>query len=503
MSGRRRGDASGEDGAALSLAHSERLRRWHQQQASQIELDLQQQALAEQQSWQMLAIGRTDYAALYEQAPAGYLSLDAGGCIVRANLAAAALLGRRRAELPGQCLPGFFDAPARERLREFIAATLAGAAPGALELLLGGRQVRIEANLDQPAQRCRMILTDMGTTAVREAARRRAFEVLDHMAEGVLVCDAARRIVSVNPAFVRLTGYAAEDVLGRRTGFLIAAQAAPAWRGALRGLRQAPRWEGELSGRRRDGSVYAGMVSLSVVRDGDGGVHYIGVFSDITARRQAENSQRLALHLERRKEQERERIARDIHDELGQNLLALRIDVAMLAERSGARHPRLHQRARAALQNVDATIRSVRGIMNDLRPAVLDLGLCAALEWQVAEFRRDSGLRCTLSLPPEAALPPLPAAMEIALFRSLQEALLNIRRHAHASAVAVQLLLPAGGLAFSVTDDGVGLAPGARAKPDAFGLIGMEQRVGALGGRLTMESALAGGGCRLRLSFDL
>jgi PAS domain S-box-containing protein len=507
MTGRRRADPTVAGVAAMQMhrmADSDRLRLWHQQQATQIELDLQQQALAEQQSWQSQAIGRTDYAALYEQAPAGYLSLDADGCIVRANLAAAELLGRRHDDLPGQYLLGFFDPPAQARLRAFIEATFAGGARGVLELpLLGARQVRIEANVDLPARRCRMILTDMGTPDMREAARRRAFEVLDHMGEGVLVCDRVRRIVSVNPAFTRLTGYAAEDVLGRHPGFLIAPQSACAYRLALRTLRQSDRWEGELEGRRRDHSLYAGMVSLSAVRDGERDAYYICVFSDVTARREAEISTRLAAHLERGKEQERERIARDLHDELGQNLLALRIDVAMLAARTIDTHQRLHRRACAALENVDTTIRSVRGIMNELRPAVLDLGVCAALEWQVAEFRRRSGLECTLALPAEAELPPLAPQMEIVLFRSLQEALVNIRRHAEASEVKVRLALRQRRLEFSVTDNGVGLAPDSSAKPDSFGLIGMAQRVAALGGRVLIDSPAEGHGCRLTVSFDL
>ncbi|MET0267023.1 MAG: sensor histidine kinase, partial [Duganella sp.] len=211
----------------------------------------------------------------------------------------------------------------------------------------------------------------------------------------------------------------------------------------------------------------------------------------------------LTSHLETVKEEERKRIARDIHDELGQNLLALRIDVSMLEQRTSVRHGRLHQRVNGALEQIDGAVRSVRGIMNDLRPAVLDLGLLAALEWQAAEFRKRTGLACVLALPPEADFAVIGGQLEIVLFRCLQEALSNVRRHAGASQVAIVLSLHDGQLHFSVADNGVGIAPGQRAKRDSFGLIGMAQRVEALGGQMAVEHYVAGDGCTLSLRFDL
>lgn len=212
---------------------------------------------------------------------------------------------------------------------------------------------------------------------------------------------------------------------------------------------------------------------------------------------------RLTTHQETLREEQRQRVARDVHDELGQNLLALRIDIAQLQARASLPRGRLRRRIDAALDNVDSIIRSVRGIMNELRPAVLDLGLYAAVEWQVREFQQRSGLACTLLLPPEAQVPALAAPFELALFRNLQEALLNVLRHAHASAVEVRLALDGGALTLSVADDGVGLDPASCARQDVFGLAGMEQRMAALGGRLRIDSPTPGAGCRLTLSFDL
>ncbi|MYM36327.1 PAS domain S-box protein [Duganella sp. FT94W] len=566
MPGRRRADALAAK-ATLSptaLADSEQLRQWHQQQASQIELDLQQHVLAALQSERDLAqADRVHYATLYDQSPAGYLSLDADGRIVRANQAAAMLLEQRHDDLAGLPLEYFASPAARPRLRRFVANLFASGARAVLELPLAPppkpgqvpgrapRRLRIEANLDAVARRGRLILTDLGTVGRRDAARLRAFEVLDNLGEGVLVCDRAQRIVAVNPAFTRLTGYPAEDVLGRSPRFLLRPGAARHYAAAVQALRRGCRWLGEPEGRRRDGSRFVASLSLTAVYDDDGAIDYfIAVFSDISARRQAETAlralsgeldarvvlrttelaaanqrlleevdqhkrtaaqlqrsraqlSRLAAHQETVREEERQRVARDIHDELGQNLLALRIEMTQLQGRTGPAGGRLRQRVDLALENLDATIRSVRGIMNELRPAVLDLGLSAALEWQVQQFRHRSGIACALELPPEAQVPSLPAPLQMALFRNLQEALVNVRRHAQASAVRVQLAQTTSSLTLSISDDGVGLDPARRADGDGFGLIAMEQRMAALGGRLLIDTPPSGRGCRLTLSFDL
>jgi PAS domain S-box-containing protein len=415
-------------------ADSEQLRRWHELQVSQIELDMQTTALAElQHERDQAEAGRDRYAALYDQAPAGYLSLDENGRITRANHAAAELLACRRDELPGKHFEQFVAPQAQAALRRFLAELFASGHRAVLEAPLFDphvrndadmlRQVHIEANLDAVGRKCRMILTDIGTADMREAARRRAFQVLDSIGEGVLVCDIDQNIVSVNRAFTVLTGYPVEEALGRNPRFLGRAGAHPPGyhSEAMRCLRTYGKWQGVVYNRRRDGTPYSAHMSLTVIRDDAGKISYfIGVFSDITARQQAESDllrlshelderveartaeltesreqlRQLAEHLETVKEEERKRIARDIHDELGQNLLALRIDISMLSARTGERHMRLHRRVEAVLENVDNTIRNVRYIMNELRPAVLDLGLQAALEWQAAEFRKRGSLDC-------------------------------------------------------------------------------------------------------------
>jgi signal transduction histidine kinase/CHASE1-domain containing sensor protein len=200
---------------------------------------------------------------------------------------------------------------------------------------------------------------------------------------------------------------------------------------------------------------------------------------------------RLAAHADQIKEGERKRIAREIHDDLGQNLLALRIEADMLASRTRVRHPRLHERARSTLSQIDATIKSVRQIINDLRPNVLDLGLNAAVDWQIAEFERRTGILCELVENHKDIR--LDDHCATAFFRILQESLSNISRHAGASVVKVELKMGADQLSMTVSDNGVGLVAGGRNKVGSFGLVGIEERINILGGHFSITSSPGAG----------
>jgi signal transduction histidine kinase/CHASE1-domain containing sensor protein len=200
---------------------------------------------------------------------------------------------------------------------------------------------------------------------------------------------------------------------------------------------------------------------------------------------------RLADHAYQIKELERKRIAREIHDDLGQNLLALRIEGEMLASRTRGTHSRLHARARATLQQIDTIIKSVRQIINDLRPTVLDLGLSAAVEWQVNQFQRRTGIQCEVH--DENGEIALPDHCATAFFRILQESLTNVVRHANATRVVVELRLNAGWLSMTIKDNGCGLPPGGRNKFGSFGLVGIEERIVILGGTCAVFSEPGGG----------
>jgi signal transduction histidine kinase len=225
--------------------------------------------------------------------------------------------------------------------------------------------------------------------------------------------------------------------------------------------------------------------------------------SEAQLKRSHDQLRRLAAHAEQIKEGERKRIAREIHDDLGQNLLALRIEADMLSSRTSDRHPHLHERASRTLSQIDATIKSVRQIINDLRPNVLDLGLGAAVEWQIDEFRRRTGIACELTGDSLEAV-PIGDQCATAFFRILQESLNNIARHARATSVKVELKLDRPEpcrLSMTVSDNGVGM-PSGGPRAGSFGLVGIEERIKLLHGLFSIRSA-PGEGTSLFVSVPL
>ena len=225
-------------------------------------------------------------------------------------------------------------------------------------------------------------------------------------------------------------------------------------------------------------------------------IGYRGTAKDLTARKEAELALRqsqqelreLTAHQEWVKEDERKRIAREIHDDLGQNLLALRIDVSMLDAATAGKHPELNAGIRAVLAQIDNTMKSVRAIINNLRPSVLDLGLQAAIEWQVQQFRNRTAIPCSLIIDEEDFDDMLDEESATSVFRIVQESLTNISRHAYASHAEITMRREDNILIITIGDNGVGSFPGNQRKPRSFGLIGIRERIHRMGGELTVES---------------
>jgi signal transduction histidine kinase len=188
-------------------------------------------------------------------------------------------------------------------------------------------------------------------------------------------------------------------------------------------------------------------------------------------------------------ENERRRIARDIHDDLGQNLLALKIDLGLLRSHSAELGPKINEQLALISGNLDLAIRSLRGIINDLHPVALQGGLRQAAESQLREFSRINNIAHQFD-----AEPGLDEAghgeLDTTVFRVLQESLANIARHAKASMVRVALARQGQALRMMVSDNGVGLPPGARLR--GCGLQGIEERARAAGGTLAVDSGPGG-----------
>ena len=229
-----------------------------------------------------------------------------------------------------------------------------------------------------------------------------------------------------------------------------------------------------------------------------GAVQWDGIMTNIT---ESKNEQldvlrsrarlaELTEHSEQVKEQERARIAREIHDDLGGNLSAIKMALSMLSARLPP-DPVLQEKAAYLDSLVDRSIEAVHRISLDLRPSTLDLGIVAALEWQAREFEKTTGVACIFrSAERDIELDPDHAA---ALFRIFQEALTNVAKHAGASRVTVTLRRQRQHLTLVIADNGRGMLPADRLKPQSFGLRGMSERARALGGTLSLSAAPGGG----------
>jgi signal transduction histidine kinase len=233
--------------------------------------------------------------------------------------------------------------------------------------------------------------------------------------------------------------------------------------------------------------------------DEGGGGTVLAIAREVTERKRFEQLLReLGFRREAAREDERKAIARELHDELGQLLSALRFEISVLRMRFGAEQPAVAERAASMLSLVDSVIRLQRDLVSSLRPAVLDLGIGAALEWLVGEFRERNGIDCTLQLS-ESQI-HLDADQTTVVFRIVQESLTNVTRHARATHVQVALRRVGDEYMVSVQDDGQGFDPGGARHPKSLGLMGLQERALMLAGTLAILSA-PGEGTRVVVTF--
>ncbi len=196
----------------------------------------------------------------------------------------------------------------------------------------------------------------------------------------------------------------------------------------------------------------------------------------------------LAQHLQISVEAERHAIAREIHDDVGGSLTALKFELDWL--RRHAATPEVQQRVLAALETVTHAIEASQRIMQNLRPAILDQGLVAALQWLASRFEKRTGIVCELRTRHERLT--LPAGVPLVAYRTAQEALTNVSKHAQASRVVVDLSLTGGVLSLEVSDNGCGLSASDLDKASSFGIRGLHERAGTVGGWVDLSSTAAG-----------
>jgi PAS domain S-box-containing protein len=322
---------------------------------------------------------------------------------------------------------------------------------------------------------------------VQEALRlsRESFSKAFHSSPDPILISTLRhgRIIEANDSLVRTTGYRREELIGR-TSMELGLWLKQKERTNFTHLLQKQKFvhDLEVNFRMKMGEIRVGLLSAQVINIG-GEPCSVAIMHDITERKKAEEELRrsqeqlrnLSEHLQRAREEEREGIAREIHDELGQVLTALKMDLSWLGKRLPFDKESLHEKVEAMSKLIDTTAQTVKRISTQLRPGLLDdLGLVPAIEWQAQQFQERTQIPCELELETDDIV--LDRELVTAFFRIFQEALTNVARHADATLVKVTLKSKDGKLLLRVSDNGRGITKQQISHPKSFGLLGMRER---------------------------
>jgi PAS domain S-box-containing protein len=321
--------------------------------------------------------------------------------------------------------------------------------------------------------------------------------IVEATASALLILSHDDRILEFNPEAERIFGHRRFEVLGQPfLELCLPVEFHAAVAADLREVRAGASPPGfETPVQTRDGRGRTILWSFTRLAGGEGRTaSIIATGHDITERREAEETRRmreLAAHLQSARENERKHVAREIHDELGQALTGLRLEVSALARQATGAQSGLPERFARLGGMIDGTIAAVRRLAAELRPQILDeLGLLEAIRWQTREFESRSGIACTVELVEDEI--HCGSDRAIAIFRILQESLTNVARHAGATHVVVRLRENGEQIVLEVEDDGRGITREQMKDARSFGLLGMQERARMFGGQLVVEGRAGG-----------
>lgn len=337
-------------------------------------------------------------------------------------------------------------------------------------------------------------------------------EVLDQIMDCVFMFDPETlQFLYANREAVEQLGYSREELLNMRPMDIKPEYDEHSFRNfispLLHGVKREIRFE--TLHRTKRGENISVYVLLQLLAPKTGEKKFIAVVRDISEIRRAEQylrqsqqeSREFATRIESARDDERANIARDIHDELGQYLTALRMEASLIKIKYGDENPSLAEHLTSMKGNIDSMIATVREIANKLRPSVLDHGLIVAVKWLLDTYRRSTGLVIRLYVN-ESQDVNIPAELTTAIFRILQESLTNVVRHAEAKSVDVAITISKKEISLMVYDDGKGIYPPTNPKRKTFGLLSIRERAKRWGGAVSIDS-VPGWGTELIVSFPL
>ena len=482
-----------------------------------------------------LGDSETRYRSLYNNTPAMLHSIDQEGRILGVSDYWLEVMGYRREDVIGQNLTDFYTESSREYAENFvfpeffrtgickdIPYQLHTADGLVIDVLLSavaerddkGRPVRslavsVDVTERNRAQRALQVAQEeLGryTRGLEKQVQERTREInsiLRYTPDVVSIKDGDGYYTLINTCFEQILGRSNEAVQGLRDDDLFPEEVARQFRqNDLKVLRERRSFQFEEQMPHRDGTMhyYLSVKFPFFGEDGEAsGVCEIS--TDITDVKKAQNQlRRLSASIMAGQEKERAAIARELHDELGQVLTALRMDSVWMSQRLAEKDPAAAGRARDMCRLIDKNIEDVRGIAIRLRPGVLDdLGLVAALEWYTTDIERRSEILCSFD---HQSIPPISETVATAAYRIAQEALTNTVRHSQATKASVTLQAVNHHLLLTVRDDGRGFDPQAVPESEGIGLAGMKERANLVGGRLRVRS-VKGEGTQIRLEVPL
>jgi PAS domain S-box-containing protein len=466
--------------------------------------------------------------AILHQEAFGCCDSDLTGRILSVNQACCDILGRSLSQLLGRTFLSFVhptDIPKAGDLMEGMAAGSQGwelelhyLRPDSTPILVRHTASLIRSSAGKP-QAVLSILQDVTRRRRAEEHAARQGQMLDRVYDAIISLDEQFRIVTWNRAAEQLFGWTSEEAIGRYgDDRLRLGSALGSWARLHEMVGVSGPFRARLPQVRKDGSLVSVEFSVQTVEGPPGQSPELLVIcrgtpdpsrsAGATERQRLEREVRtmheelrlLATRLDAAREEEQARISRELHDELGQSLTGLKMDLAWLVGQPSL-DENLDAQARTMLRTIDAIIASVRDIASELRPDLLDeLGLLDGMDSYVRRFERRTGIRCDLRLPPR--LPRVSADCATALFRIVQEALTNVARHAGATHVRIKLTARSGHLTLQINDNGSGIAESDVTGERSLGLLGMRERATGCGGTL-MVWGVPKRGTRIVVRFPL
>lgn len=452
---------------------------------------------------------RDRYTDISEFSPVGYLMLSRMGVIEKVNSNTATLFGVDFKDLLQRRFEHFVMPEYLDKWHRHFESMIKQDSPKNVELVLKRSPAAVfHARLEfqgtatyEKSSVIRITLTDITERRLAEQESLRLLHrnqmLMNTSLDGIHVMDIQGNLLEANDSFCNMLGYTQEEMAHLHVADWDAKLTSEELRWAFKETIDKSTVIETLH-RRKDGALINVEISVSGKRIDDR--DYIFASSrDITERKRIASSleettrelRELVAQHGSSLEEERKSIAREVHDELGQILTSLRMNISVLRIRFGKDNDELMKMVQNMTELADRAIHGVRNVAENLRPVALDIGIVSAVEWLCNNFTAHSGIPCSLSSPDEFI--DLDNSRAIVLFRIVQESLTNVTRHADANSVAITISMNDDNLHLEVRDDGKGFCKNTPGKRKSYGLLGMNERALTLGGTVNIASSAGDG----------